>query len=103
MLQIHSRVSHRVVSLIDAKQEDELGEEECCYQVFVDGVEVGAEPAQEAQQDEREEEQEQRDCHCGVGDDLQRENIAMLWREEGQLKRKYNQQSQLDVSYIQLR
>lgn len=46
----------------------------------MDGVEVGAEPAQEAQQDEGEEEEEQGDRHRGVGDDLQGENITVLWR-----------------------
>lgn len=50
--------THRVVSLIDAEQEDKLREEERCYQVPVDGVEVRVEPAQEAQQDEGEEEEE---------------------------------------------
>lgn len=44
----------------------------------MDGVEVGAETAQEAQQDEGEEEEEQGDGDCGVGDDLQRENLAVL-------------------------
>lgn len=53
-------MSHRVVCLIDAEEEDELREEQRRYQVPVDGVEVGAEPAQEAQQDEGEEEEEQR-------------------------------------------
>lgn len=76
------RWTHRVVRLIDAEQEDELGEEERCYQVPVDGVEVGAEAAQEAQQDEGEEEEEQGDRHCGVGDDLQGENVAVLWRHQ---------------------
>lgn len=46
----------------------------------MDGVDVGAEPAQEAQEDQGEEEEEQGDRHCGVGDDLQGENIAVLWR-----------------------
>lgn len=45
----------------------------------MDGVEVGAEPAQEAQQDQCDEEEEQGDRHRGVGDDLQGENIAVLW------------------------
>lgn len=44
----------------------------------MDGVEVGAEPAQQAQQDEGEEEEEQGDGHRGVGDDLQRENVTVL-------------------------
>lgn len=46
----------------------------------MDDVEVGAEPAQKAQQDEGEEEEEQGDGHCGVGDDLQGENVSVLWR-----------------------
>ena len=46
----------------------------------MDGVEVGAEAAQEAQQDEGEEEEEQGDRHCGVGDDLQGEDVTVLWR-----------------------
>lgn len=74
------KYTHRVVGLIDADQEDELREEERCYQVSVDGVQVGAEPAQQAQQDEGEEEEEQRDRHRGVRDDLQGENIAVLRR-----------------------
>lgn len=78
-------MSHRVVSLIDAEQEDELREEQRCYQVPVDGVEVGAQPAQEAQQDEGEEEEEQGDRHCGVGDDLQGQNITVL-RRASQIK-----------------
>lgn len=40
-----------MVSLIDAQQEDKLREEERCYQVPVDGMEVGAKPTQEAQKD----------------------------------------------------
>lgn len=44
----------------------------------MDGVEVGAETAQETQQDEGEEEEEQGDRHRGVGDDLQGENVAVL-------------------------
>lgn len=44
----------------------------------MDGVEVGAEPAQEAQQDQGEEEEEQGDRHRGVSDDPQGENVAML-------------------------
>lgn len=44
----------------------------------MDGVEVGAQPAQEAQQDEGEEEEEEGDRHRGVGDDLQWENVAVL-------------------------
>lgn len=76
------KCTYHVVSLIDAEQEDELGEEERCYQVPVDGVEVGAETAQEAQHDQGEEEEEQGDRHCGVGDDLQGENVAMLWRDK---------------------
>lgn len=74
------KYTHRVVSLIDAEQEDELREEERCYQVPVDGVEVGADPAQEAQQDEGDEEEEHGDRDRGVGDNLQWENITMLWR-----------------------
>lgn len=47
----------------------------------MDGVQVGAQPVQEAQQDEGEEEEEQRDGHRGVSDDLQREDIPVLrWR-----------------------
>lgn len=72
--------THRVVGLIDAEQEDELREEERRYQVPVDGVEVGAEPAQEAQQDEGEEEEQQGDRDRGVGDDLQGEDITVLCR-----------------------
>lgn len=70
--------THRVVCLVDAEQEDELGEKERRHQVPVDGVEVGAEPAQEAQQDEGEEEKGEGDGHRGVGDDLQWENVAVL-------------------------
>lgn len=44
-------MSHRVVSLIDAQQEDELREEERCYQIPVDDVEVGTQASQETQQD----------------------------------------------------
>lgn len=46
----------------------------------MDDVEVRAEPAQEAQQDEGEEEEEQGDGHRGVGDNLQGKNISVLWR-----------------------
>ncbi len=77
---LHCKHTHRVVSLIDAEQEDELREEERCHQVPVDGVEVGAEPAQEAQQNEGEQEEEQGDGHRGVGDDLQWEDVAVLRR-----------------------
>lgn len=73
------KYTYQVVSLIDAQQEDKLGEEESCYQIPVDAVEVGAEPAQEAQQDQGEEEEEQGDRHGGVSDDPQGENVAMLW------------------------
>lgn len=73
-----SKSTHRVVGLIDAEQEDELGEEERRHQVPVDGVEVGAEAAQQAQQDEGEEEEEQGGRHRGVGDDLQGEDVAVL-------------------------
>lgn len=62
--------THHIVGLIDAQQEDELGEEESCHQVPVDGVKVGAEPTQEAQEDQGEEEEEEGDGHCGVRDDL---------------------------------
>lgn len=50
-----------VVSLIDAKQEDKLREEERCHQIPVNGMEVGTEAAQQTQQDESEEEEEQGD------------------------------------------
>lgn len=35
-------LSHRVVSLADANEEDELREEERCHQILVDVVEVGS-------------------------------------------------------------
>lgn len=46
----------------------------------MDGVEVGTEPAQEAQQDEGDQEEKQGHGDCGVRDDLQRQDIAVLWR-----------------------
>ena len=45
------KYTYYMVSLIDAQQEDKLREEECCYQVPVDGMEVGVKPMQEAQKD----------------------------------------------------
>lgn len=44
----------------------------------MNGVQVGAEAAQQAQQRQREQEQEEGDGHGGVGDDFQREDITML-------------------------
>lgn len=41
--------THRVVSLVDAQQKHQLGEEQRRHQVSVDGVEVGADPAQDAE------------------------------------------------------
>lgn len=70
--------THRVVSLVDAQQKHQLGEEQRRHQVSVDGVEVGADPAQDAEQDEGEEQEGEGDGHRGVGDDLQREDVAML-------------------------
>lgn len=74
-----NKCTDHIVCLVDSEEEDELREEERCHQVPVDGVEVGAEPVQEAQQDEGEEEEKQGYGQCGVGDDLQREDIAVLW------------------------
>lgn len=44
----------------------------------MDGVQVGAEAAQQAQQHQCEQEEEEGHRHGGVGDDLQREDVAML-------------------------
>lgn len=51
--------TYHVVRLVDAQQEDELGEEERRHQVPVDGVQVGAEAAQQAQQHQCEQEEEE--------------------------------------------
>lgn len=45
-----ARMPHRVVGLVNADEEDELGEEERCYEVLVDAVQVGAELPQDGQQ-----------------------------------------------------
>lgn len=74
------KCTYHIVSLVDAQEEDKLGEEERCHQVPVDGVEVGTEPAQEAQQDEGDQEKKQGHGDCGVRDDLQRQDIAVLSR-----------------------
>lgn len=44
----------------------------------MDGVQVGAEAAQQAQQHQREQQEEEGHRHGGVGDDLQREDVTML-------------------------
>lgn len=71
-------LTNHVVGLVDAQQEDQLREEERGHQVPVNGVEVGVKVAQEAQQDKGEKEEDQGHQHCGVGDDLQREDVSML-------------------------
>lgn len=53
----------------------------------MNGVQVGAESVQEAQQDESEEEEEQRDGHCGVSNDLQWQDIVVLGAEESKYVR----------------
>lgn len=51
--------SHRVVCLVNADEEDELGEEERCHKVLVDAVQVGAELLQDGQQDEGDQQSQQ--------------------------------------------
>lgn len=46
----------------------------------MNSVKVGAEPTKEAQQDQGDEEEEEGDRHGGVGDDLQGEDISVLWK-----------------------
>ena len=70
--------SHRVVCLVDANEEDELGEEEGGDQVAVDGMQVGAQAAEEEEEEEGKEECCQGGADGGVGDDLQREHVSML-------------------------
>lgn len=53
----------------------------------MDGVQVGAESVQKAQKDKGEKEEEQGDGDCGVSDDLQWEDIAMLVWERNQSHR----------------
>lgn len=70
--------SHRVVCLVDANEEDELGEEECRHKVLVDAVQVGAELPQDGQQYEGDQQSQQRGRHCGIRDYLQWQHISML-------------------------
>lgn len=72
--------THHIVCLIDAQQEDELREEERRHQVPVNSVKVGAELTKEAQQDQGDEEEEEGDRDGGVGDDLQGEDVSVLWK-----------------------
>lgn len=65
------RGSHRVVCLVNAYKEDELGEEERRHEVLVDAVQVGAELPEDGQQYKGDQQSQQRGRHRGICDYLQ--------------------------------
>lgn len=77
--------AHRVLSLVDADHEDELGEEQSRDEVLVDAVQVGAQCPNEREKDKGHQEGHQRQGQGGIGDDLQGQNLPVL--QVGWLKR----------------
>lgn len=71
--------SHRVSRLGDPDHEDQLGREECCNQVPVDTVQVGAQRPHQRQEDESHQQGGQGQGHGSVGDNLQGQDLSVLW------------------------
>jgi hypothetical protein len=70
---------HRVLCAVDPDHEDQLGEEQRSSEVLVNAVQVGAQCPDQGEQDEGHQEGCQGQGHGGVGDDLQGQDLPMLW------------------------
>lgn len=70
---------HRVFRLRDADHEDQLREEKGADEVLVDAEQVGPQRPHQRQEYERHQQGSQGQGHGGVGDDLQGQDLSVLW------------------------
>lgn len=84
MTSLHGQQTYRLVSTIDAHQEQGLGDEQADAQVLVDGVAVALEAAEEAECEEADEQADQGQEDPDPGDDVQEHVVkgARVLRED---------------------